>query len=147
MGWTRKELTPEILARMTPEDARMYSPGIHPPYQDDHHPPVKTDSLERDEQRNFATECLQRGWRFVWHKTHKRSTANVGCPDFIVAAKATTFWIEFKRVGEDLSPDQEAFKKQLAQNGITMYVVFSAFEAAQVIDQYNPGELFLYDIL
>jgi len=87
------------------------------------------------EQRNFAVEAKSRGWRTVWHRTDKRSTANRGCPDFIVGAKSTTWWIEFKRPGEALRPDQAAFKKELAQNGIQMHVVFSAIEAVALIEQ------------
>jgi hypothetical protein len=86
------------------------------------------------EQANFAVECKARGWRAVWHRTDKRSTANRGCPDFIVAAHGQTFWIEFKRPGEDLRPDQRAFAKQLAQNGIQMHVVNSASEAVALIE-------------
>ena len=89
---------------------------------------------EAVEQANFALTCKERGWRAVWHRTDKRSTANRGCPDFIVAARGTTFWIEFKREGEDLRPDQAAFKKQLAQNGIQMHVVNSASEAVALIE-------------
>lgn len=87
------------------------------------------------EQRNFAKACKDRGWRAVWHKTNKRSTANVGCPDFIVGAYATTWWMEFKKPGEELRPDQAAFKKQLKQNGIEMYVVHSAAEAVAIIER------------
>ena len=89
---------------------------------------------EAVEQANFAVSCKSRGWRAVWHRTDKRSTANRGCPDFIVAAKGTTFWIEFKREGEELRPDQAAFKKELAQNGIVMHVVNSASQAVTLIE-------------
>jgi hypothetical protein len=97
----------------------------------------KNDTTEIVEQRNFALECKNRGWRTVWHATHKRSTANRGCPDFIVGVRGETFWIEFKRSGEDLRPDQAAFKKELAQNGIIMYVVYNAAQAVEVIESHN----------
>jgi hypothetical protein len=90
---------------------------------------------EAIEQANFALACKERGWRHVWHRTDKRSTANRGCPDFIVGAKGTTYWIEFKREGEDLRPDQAAFRKQLAHNGVLMHVVNSAAEAVALIEQ------------
>ena len=54
MGWRRNQLTKSVLSRMSPEDQAVYNPaqpGIHPSYAEDHHPPVKTDRLERDEQR------------------------------------------------------------------------------------------------
>jgi hypothetical protein len=89
---------------------------------------------EAVEQANFASACKERGWRHVWHRTDKRSTANRGCPDFIVAANGHTYWIEFKVKGEELRPDQAAFKKQLAQNGIVMSIVNSAAEAVAIIE-------------
>jgi len=90
---------------------------------------------EAVEQANFAIACQDRGWRHVWHRTDKRSTANRGCPDFIVGARGTTYWIEFKRPGEDLRPDQAAFRKELAQNGIIMHVVNSAGQAVKLIER------------
>jgi hypothetical protein len=90
---------------------------------------------EAVEQANFAIACKERGWRCVWHRTDKRSTANRGCPDFIVAARGITFWIEFKRPGQDLRPDQAAFKKQLAQNEVAMHVVTTADQAVALIEQ------------
>jgi VRR-NUC domain-containing protein len=138
MGLSRSQITPELLARMKPEDSAFYSPGVHPQWSEDTHPPPKNDIPENVLQRQFANWCLDKGYRHVWHGTHKRSTANRGCPDFIIAAKGTTFWIEFKRPGEDLSPDQSVFKKELEKNGVIMYVVYSAFEAIALIEKYEP---------
>jgi len=92
---------------------------------------------EAVEQANFALACKARGWRAVWHRTDKRSTANRGCPDFIVAAGGTTFWIEFKRPGSELRPDQAAFKKELAANGIEMHVATSAEGAVAIIEAWS----------
>jgi hypothetical protein len=93
------------------------------------------DTAEVIEQKNFAKACSERGWRAVWHSTHKPSTANRGTPDFIVAARSTTFWIEFKKNGEELRPDQAAFRKQLLINGVQMHVVHSAQEAVDLIEK------------
>jgi len=90
---------------------------------------------EAVEQANFARACKARGWRCVWHRTDKRSTANRGCPDFIVGARGRTYWIEFKREGEDLRPDQAAFKKELGHNGILLHVAHSAAEAVALIER------------
>ena len=143
MGWRRNQLTKSVLSRMSPEDQAVYNPaqpGIRPSYAEDHHPPVKTDRLERDEQRQFANWCLLNKYPFVWHATHKRSTANVGCPDFIVGVNKKTLWIEFKRAGEDLTPDQEAFHGRLHEVGITLYVCFSAAEAIALTRQHDHNE-------
>jgi hypothetical protein len=98
---------------------------------------IPSEELEKDAQANFAIACKERGWRPVWHGMHKRSTANRGCPDFIVGARGTTFWIEFKRPGEKLAPDQRVFEMQLAQNGITMFTVYSAQQAVDLIENYE----------
>jgi hypothetical protein len=89
---------------------------------------------ERDHQRRFARECKARGWRCVWHSTAKASTANRGTPDFIVAAHAETFWLEFKLLGEELSPEQRVFARELAANGVTLHLVTSAEEAVALIE-------------
>lgn len=119
-----------------PADQQRYGdPGFHPP--DDPHPPAKTDKLERDEQRSFVNWCLLKDYAFCWHSTHKRSTANLGVPDFIVGLNTTTLWIEFKRVGEKLSKDQEEFKERLMRQGIVLYVVHSAQEAIALTTQFD----------
>jgi hypothetical protein len=111
---------------MDPRDASIYSPVTSSP--------IRVVPPEIVEQRNFAKAAKDRGWRVVWHKTNKPSTANRGTPDFIVAAKGTTWWIEFKRPGEDLAPAQEAFAKELRQNGVQMYVAGSATQAIEIIE-------------
>ena len=111
---------------MDPRDASIYSPTSASP--------VRVVPPEIIEQRNFAKAAKDRGWRVVWHKTNKPSTANRGTPDFIVAANGTTWWIEFKRPGEDLAPAQKAFAKELRQNGVTLYVVNSAEAAVRLIE-------------
>jgi hypothetical protein len=134
-------MSPEDQARyghpIQPKDA-FADPGIHPAGELQH---KKPDVPEIAEQREFAKWCATQNYRAVWHRTHKRSTANRGCPDFIVGAKGSTFWIEFKRPGEELAPDQSVFKTQLANNGITMYVCYSCAEAQAVIQQYNGRHL------
>lgn len=139
MGIRLEDLTPKILSCMEQADLELYQPGIHPPYQEDHHPPPQNDIPENVLQKQFAAWCVEMKFRALWHATHKPSTANRGCPDFVVAAYGTTFWIEFKKVGEDLRPDQIVFKKQLEANGVAMYVCYSAFEAMQVITQYGTS--------
>jgi hypothetical protein len=131
----REEVTGRMKELMSEADRQQFFPN-HPPS------PIPYDNIDQKKdrevvaQRNFAKECKDRGWVPVWHKTHKRSTANVGCPDFIVAAYCLTFWIEFKIPGEDLRPDQAAFRKRLLQNGVHMYVVHSAEEAVDLIERH-----------
>jgi len=111
----------------TPESFRRRLAGYSDPLQ----------QTEKDHQNRFIGACKARGWRYVWHSTKKRSTANVGTPDAIVAARGLTWWIEFKLPGEHLSPDQVVFSRQLAANGIKMHVVYSAEEAVALIENEN----------
>jgi VRR-NUC domain len=125
---------------MSAKDQEYYGftqPGIHEPYEIDAHPPVKTGKLERDEQRQFANHCLLKGYAPVWHSTAHRSKASIGCPDFIVTVNAETLYIEFKRVGCDLSPDQKEFRKRVEANGGLYFVVFSADEAIALTNKYD----------
>ena len=55
MGWTRNQLTPEVIKAMSVKDRARYAPGVHAStYQEDENPPNKTGSLERKEQADFA---------------------------------------------------------------------------------------------
>jgi len=127
----KEEVTEEMKARMSEADRQqlfgisqsMIAPGY----------PPQDNTPEVVHQRNFAKACKERGWRPVWHKTNKPTRANIGCPDFIVAARGRTWWLEFKRPGEELRPDQTAFRKELAMNGVQMHVVHSAQEAVDLI--------------
>lgn len=132
MGWKRSDLTPEIIAGMSPENQAKYGPGIHPDYETDPHPPPKTDVLERDEQRSFASWCMLNQLPVVWHSTAHRSKASLGCPDFVLGVKGTTLWIEFKRTDGKLSIVQEDFRDRLTAQGITLYVCYTAMEAIEL---------------
>jgi VRR-NUC domain len=133
------KLTPEILKLMSPEDQQYYGfvdPGVHPPYAEDHHAPVKTGTLERDEQRQFANWLLLHGYTAkVWHGTHKATTANPGVPDFIVAIWGGTLWIEFKLPGAKLSEAQEEFRAGLEAKGHQLHICYSANEAIALVKQ------------
>jgi hypothetical protein len=125
-------ISPHLIKLMDPADQAFYQPGVHPKYENDHHPPVKTDKLEREEQRQFANYCLLHGYSMIWHSTHKRSTGTVGAPDFSIWVNRKSLCIEFKRPGCNLSPDQEAWRATHEGQGCVYYVVYSALEAIQL---------------
>jgi hypothetical protein len=142
MGWTRKQLTPEIIARMSPEDQAKLGvevPQARPSWEEDPHPPFVTDKLEREEQRLFASDCIRKGYAIVWHSTAHRSKASVGCPDFIIGRKGVSWWIEFKRAPNPLSEDQKKFKEILEGQGIRYYIVYSCQEAIALVESYITG--------
>jgi len=136
MGWTRQQLTPEIIARMSPEDQAKLGIEVRPSFEDDPHPPFVTDKLEREEQRQFANWCLLHKYATVWHSTKARSRASVGCPDFVVGVNGVTLWIEFKRAPNKLSEDQRKFKELLEGQNIIYYIVYSAGEAITLTEKF-----------
>ena len=136
----RSELTPELISRMSLEDQARYGPPVHPDdltappiYQE---PPRSQVDLERVQQREFASWLSLEGYPYDWHRTDKKSTGTLGCPDFIVGVNGTTVWAEFKRPGYKLSPDQENFKEKLAKQKIHMHLVYSSNEAIELIEAY-----------
>lgn len=119
---------------MSPEDQIKYGPEIRASYEEDPHPPPVTDKLERDEQRQFANWCLLHSYPFYWHSTAHKTKASAGCTDFIVGAKKISFWIEFKRAPNPLTPDQKDFKERLEGQEIPYYIVYSADEAIKLVE-------------
>jgi hypothetical protein len=127
---------PHMVALMSPEDQRKYGPGIHP--ADDPHPPLKTDKLEREEQRQFASYCLLKELPFSWHATNARTKATPGTPDFWVGVNRLGLWIEFKRDYTcKLSEEQQEFAAKLERQGMKLYVVYSALEAIELLNYFD----------
>jgi hypothetical protein len=134
----RIKLAPHLIRLMDPIDQAKFGPtgpGLHP--KDDAHPPPRTNAPEKAEQRHFANYCLLHNYAFIWHATHKPSTATPGTPDFIVAVNRHSVWIEFKAWGAQLSKPQEEFRARLEAQGITLYVVYTHVEAIQLIQQFD----------
>lgn len=81
---------------------------------------------------------------WCWHATHKPSTASPGVPDFWVGVNSRGIWLEFKKdYSCKLSDDQELFRKRCEAQGIEMHVVYSAFEAIQIVQEAFD----LFDVL
>jgi hypothetical protein len=134
----RIEFAPHLIKLMNPQDQALYggTPGVHPPYQEDHHAPPKTGKLERDEQKHFGNWLLLNHYGAkVWHSTHKATTANPGVPDFIVPIWGGTLYIEFKLPGATLSPAQLEYAHALEAKGHQLYVCYSAAEAIALVKQ------------
>ena len=132
MALRLEEITPGLLALMSPEDrAKFERPGSAPTQVTK----TRTSRLEKKEQGDFSNECLRRGFAYVWHATHKPSTATPGTPDFIVAVGPYTLWIEFKRPGEALSDAQKDFRQRLEAQGQELHVVYSCLEAIALVNE------------
>lgn len=136
MGIKITEVTDKIRSLMNPADAELYGGG--PMQLAD--PPAKTDRLEREDQRQFASYCLLHNYAPVWHSTAHRSKASLGCPDFFVTVNGYPLMLEFKRIGGKLSAVQEDWSARHLNNGGLYFVVYSANEAIQVCEKYARKE-------
>jgi hypothetical protein len=125
--------SPHLIALMSPEDQKKFA---HPRL--DVVPPMKTDKLEREEQRQFASYCLLHQYPFSWHATNARSKATPGTPDFWVGVNRCGLWIEFKRdYSSKLSEEQENFARLLESQGLKLYVVYSCNEAMELVNSFD----------
>jgi hypothetical protein len=71
---------------------------------------------------------------YVWHGTHKKSTATVGTPDFIVAVKGPkTLWLEFKAPGNSCTPEQEQTLALLDSLGHAAHILPDADSAIRLV--------------
>ena len=109
------KITPAILRLMDPKDrASLGIVGLS--NQEAGQKPRRR--RESDEQGVFANwlkiQKEKGALLYVWHGTHKASTATVGTPDFIVALpEGKTLWIEMKVSGNQESNEQKAFREKL----------------------------------
>jgi hypothetical protein len=135
------EKNPHIRDLMSPEDQARFQPGVHPPQpEQDSHPLSETDASELKEQRHFANWLLLKGLMppAIWHKTNKRSTGTVGTPDFVVPLNGLVLFMEFKRPGLGLSPDQEVYRLSLEKQRITLFICYSSGEAIERCKVTDP---------
>lgn len=94
---------------------------------------------ESDLHDKIIAECRRRRWYFVRSRMDKRSTNQAGTPDFIIAADAKfdqvwTYWIEVKRKGSKLTPEQTATKHVLLSLGHRYATIFSFEQFLSFVD-------------
>lgn len=85
--------------------------------------------LEREDHRTFSKWCSLNGIYYLWSRTDKAVTIQVGHPDFSLFHKGLTLFIEFKRPGQKLSKEQEDRKDWLTKQHFDYFVCYSAEEA------------------
>src|SRR6267142_5808432 len=133
MRLSSKDLPPALVRLMSLEDQTLYG-GLYGHPRDESVPPMKTDKLERDEQRQFASYCLLHQLPFSWHATNARTKATPGTPDFWCGVRGVGLWIEFKRDYTcHLSKAQEDFARLLKAQGLQLHVVYSCNEAMMLV--------------
>jgi hypothetical protein len=85
--------------------------------------------LEREDHRTFSKWCSLNGIYYLWSRTDKAVTIQVGHPDFSLFHKGLTLFIEFKRPGQKLSKEQEVARDRLTTQHFDFLVCYSAEEA------------------
>lgn len=140
MGWT-VEQAQRFIHLMDPVDQKRYEQRLEPGGEPV--PPMKTDKLERNEQKQFAQWLnLQRdkGRRlpYYWSNMHRATGAKPGIPDFGVGTWQGWVWIEFKRdYSAPISDEQKDFLADCQARGIPGYIVYSADEAIKLVNHHD----------
>lgn len=92
--------------------------------------------LEREDHRTFSKWCSLNQIYYLWSRTDKAVTIQVGHPDFSLFYRGLTLFIEFKRSGQKLSKEQEIAKDRLTKQHFDFSVCYSAEEAIKVAKRF-----------
>jgi hypothetical protein len=96
--------------------------------------PIVLPVLEKDLHEQIADYCRKRGYYFVHSRMDRRSTVQVGCPDFIVfLPSGRVVCLEAKRKGGKPTPAQQATIAHLHKLGHAAGVVESFLDALQMM--------------
>ena len=97
-------------------------------------PKLAFDGPESALHELISAELRRRRWYFVTSRMDKRSTNQVGTPDFIVAKPdGVTIWAEIKRKGSKLTPEQNITRHVLLALGHKFCVCYSMDEFLEAI--------------
>lgn len=84
------------------------------------------EGLESELHQQITKDLQNRRWYFVHSRQDKRTTQSNGVPDFICAAPdGVTYWLEIKRKGNKLSPEQNITKHCLGALGHWHSTIYS----------------------
>lgn len=81
--------------------------------------------LERDLHKLIMNELSRRQIFYVHSRTDKKTSQNVGVPDFIFAVLGLPTAVEVKLPGRKLTADQEYVRNAMIQDGWRYEVVYS----------------------
>jgi len=104
--------------------------------------PEAFEGKEEELAQLCISEIRHRRWYFTRNAPGRRQTATAGTPDLIIAGidfidgvqTPVTFWIELKKKGGKLSPEQTVTKHVLTALGHRYACVYSYEEFLAVID-------------
>lgn len=89
--------------------------------------------LERDLHKLIMNELSRRQIFYVHSRTDKKTSQNVGVPDFIFAVLGLPTAVEVKLPGRKLTADQEYVRNAMIQDGWRYYIVYSFEEFVDVL--------------
>jgi len=94
-----------------------------------------TPPLESELHKDIEAELKRRRWYFCNSRMDRKTTTQLGVPDFVIAAPdGVTFWIEAKRKNGKLSPEQTISRHCLLAHGHKYATVFTIKEFTDFID-------------
>lgn len=94
---------------------------------------AQSPNLESDLHEQILDYCRSKGWRAVHSRMDKKTTTDLGVPDFIISAPGRVFFIEAKRKGRKPTPEQLAFMAHVRNHGHPCGVVYSFQEFLYVV--------------
>lgn len=80
---------------------------------------------ESDLHDQITQFCRSQGWLVVHSRMDRPTTQAKGVTDFIIITPTTVLFIEVKRPGQKLSPDQQAFRAAILKLGWPHATVYS----------------------
>jgi hypothetical protein len=98
--------------------------------------PAPADAVDRESDLHdqIIQFCKDKGWYYVHSRRDKRTTNQVGCPDFILAGEmGNTYWVECKRKGGKPSTAQLAAMAHLNKLRHCAGIVSSMSEFMELI--------------
>ncbi len=108
-----------ILTRTTPpEQAKLHAPSDEP---------------ESALHYAILDHCRGKGWLCIHSRLDKRTTTAVGMADFVIVAPQAVWFIEAKRPGQKLRPEQLAFRAHILKLGWPHATVHSMAEFLEAV--------------
>ncbi len=89
-------------------------------------------SPEKLLHEKIAGHCKMKGWYVVHSRMDMPATNGLGTPDFIIATRSGTFYIEAKRKGKKPTAEQRSAIHWLKTLGHTAEIVWSFDEFLEV---------------
>ncbi len=101
---------------------------------------VPTIQRESELHNQIAEFCARNGFVAFHGSTAHRTHRTLGEPDFIVVAEGYVYFVECKRPGQKLRPDQLAIDAALRRNEHALHVVTSLQEFIEVLTPPNKRD-------